>query len=391
MLVNFFQGLKDGGVPVTPRELLDLLAAMNKQLVFGSIDDFYNLSRAVMVKDEKYYDRFDRAFGLHFRDLEGVDDVIEALIPDDWLRSEFVKQLSEEDKAKIESLGGLEKLIEEFKKRLEEQEKRHEGGNKWVGTGGTSPFGNDGFHPEGIRVGGQGKNKKAVKVWDRRDFKNLDDSVEIGTRNIKVALRRLRKFARTGSADELDLDDTISSTAKNAGLLDIKMVPERHNAVKVLLFLDVGGSMDPHVKVCEELFSAARSEFKHLKHFYFHNFLYDNVWENNIRRHNQRTPLHDVMHKFGHDYKVVIVGDASMSPYEIVQPGGSVEHWNEEPGAVWLERLRSTYEKCVWLNPVPEDEWQYTQSISIANQLMEEKMYPLTLGGLEDAMGFLAK
>ena len=391
MLVNFFQGLKDGGVPVTPRELLDLLAAMNKQLVFGSIDDFYNLSRAVMVKDEKYYDRFDRAFGLHFRDLEGVDDVIEALIPDDWLRSEFVKQLSEEDKAKIESLGGLEKLIDEFKKRLEEQEKRHEGGNKWVGTGGTSPFGNDGFHPEGIRVGGQGKNKKAVKVWDRRDFKNLDDSVEIGTRNIKVALRRLRKFARTGSADELDLDDTISSTAKNAGLLDIKMVPERHNAVKVLLFLDVGGSMDPHVKVCEELFSAARSEFKHLKHFYFHNFLYDNVWENNIRRHNQRTPLHDVMHKFGHDYKVVIVGDASMSPYEIVQPGGSVEHWNEEPGAVWLERLRSTYEKCVWLNPVPEDEWQYTQSISIANQLMEEKMYPLTLGGLEDAMRFLAK
>jgi uncharacterized protein with von Willebrand factor type A (vWA) domain len=391
VLVNFFQGLKDGGVPVTPRELLDLLAAMNKQLVFGSIDDFYNLSRAVMVKDEKYYDRFDRAFGLHFRDLEGVDDVIEALIPDDWLRSEFVKQLSEEDKAKIESLGGLEKLIDEFKKRLEEQEKRHEGGNKWVGTGGTSPFGNDGFHPEGIRVGGQGKNKKAVKVWDRRDFKNLDDSVEIGTRNIKVALRRLRKFARTGSADELDLDDTISSTAKNAGLLDIKMVPERHNAVKVLLFLDVGGSMDPHVKVCEELFSAARTEFKHLKHFYFHNFLYDNVWENNIRRHNQRTPLHDVMHKFGHDYKVVIVGDASMSPYEIVQPGGSVEHWNEEPGAVWLERLRSTYEKCVWLNPVPEDEWQYTQSIAITNQLMEEKMYPLTLGGLEDAMGFLAK
>ena len=391
MLVNFFQGLKDGGVPVTPRELLDLLAAMNKQLVFGSIDDFYNLSRAVMVKDEKYYDRFDRAFGLHFRDLEGVDDVIEALIPDDWLRSEFVKQLSDEDKAKIESLGGLEKLIDEFKKRLEEQEKRHEGGNKWVGTGGTSPFGNDGFHPEGIRVGGQGKNKKAVKVWDRRDFKNLDDSVEIGTRNIKVALRRLRKFARTGSADELDLDDTISSTAKNAGLLDIKMVPERHNAVKVLLFLDVGGSMDPHVKVCEELFSAARSEFKHLKHFYFHNFLYDNVWENNIRRHNQRTPLHDVMHKFGHDYKVVIVGDASMSPYEIVQPGGSVEHWNEEPGAAWLERLRSTYERCVWLNPVPEDEWQYTQSIAITNQLMEEKMYPLTLGGLEDAMGFLAK
>ena len=391
MLGNFFHVLKDTGVPVTPRELLDLLEAMEQRLAFGDMDDFYSLSRAILVKDEKYYDRFDRAFGLHFQDLEALDDVIEAMIPDDWLRSEFMKQLSEEDKAKIESLGGLEELIEQFKERLEEQKKRHSGGNKWIGTEGTSPFGNDGYHPEGIRVGGESKNKRAVKVWDRREFKNLVDGVELGTRNIKLAMRRLRKFARTGATEELDLDDTINCTARNAGLLDIKMVPERHNAVKVLLFLDVGGSMDPHVKVCEELFSAARSEFKHLKHFYFHNFLYDNVWENNVRRHNQRTPLHDVMHKFGHDYKVVIVGDASMSPYEIVQPGGSVEHWNEEPGAVWLERLRSTYEKCVWLNPVPEDEWQYTQSITIANQLMEEKMYPLTLGGLEDAMGFLAK
>lgn len=391
MLINFFQGLKDAGVPVTPRELLDLLQAMQARLAFVDIDEFYNLSRAVLVKDEKYYDRFDRAFGLHFRDLEVLDDVIEALIPDDWLRSEFMKQLTDEEKAKIESLGGLEKLIEEFKKRLEEQKKRHQGGNKWVGTGGTSPFGNDGYHPEGIRVGGEGKNKRAVKVWERRDFKNLDDSVELGTRNIKVALRRLRKFARTGAADELDLDDTISSTARNAGLLDIKMVPERHNAVKVLLFLDVGGSMDPHVRVCEELFSAARTEFKHLEYFYFHNFLYESVWKNNIRRHNQRTQTLDILHKYSHDYKVVIVGDASMSPYEIVQPGGSVEHWNEESGEAWLRRLRETYEKCVWINPVPQDEWQYTQSISMTHQLMEGHMYPLTLKGLEEGMQFLSK
>lgn len=391
MLVNFFHGLKDAGIPVTTRELLDLLSAMEQHLVFADMDGFYHLSRAVLVKDEKYYDRFDRAFGLHFRELEGLDDVIEAMIPDDWLRNEFMKQLSDEEKAKIESLGGLEKLIEEFKKRLEEQKKRHQGGNKWVGTGGTSPFGNSGYHPEGIRVGGESQNKRAVKVWERREFKNYDDSVELGTRNIKVAMRRLRKFARTGAADELDLDDTISSTARNAGLLDIRMVPERHNAVKVLLFLDVGGSMDPHVRVCQELFSAARTEFKHLEYFYFHNFIYESVWKNNIRRHNERTSLLDVMHKYSHDYKIIFVGDASMSPYEILNPGGSVEHWNEESGEIWMRRLRETYDKCVWLNPVPEDEWQYTQSVSITRQLMEGKMYPLTLGGLEDAMGFLAR
>ncbi|EED35418.1 VWA containing CoxE family protein [Luminiphilus syltensis NOR5-1B] len=391
MLVNFFQGLKDAGVPVTPRELLDLLKAMEARLAFADMDDFYFLSRTVLVKDEKYFDRFDRAFGLHFRDLEGLDDIIEAMIPEDWLRSEFMKQLSQEERDKIESLGGLEKLIEEFKKRLDEQKKRHQGGNKWIGTGGTSPFGQEGYHPEGIRVGPNGKNQRAVKVWDRRDFRNLDDSVELGTRNIKVAMRRLRKFARTGAADELDLDDTISSTARNAGYLDIKMVPERHNAVKVLLFLDVGGSMDPHVRVCEELFSAARSEFKHLEHFYFHNFLYESVWRNNVRRHAQRTPLLDVMHKYGHDYKVVIVGDASMSPYEIVQPGGSVEHWNDEPGQVWLQRLRNTYEKCIWINPTHQEDWQYTQSIGITRQLMEDQMYPLTLDGLEQGMSFLSK
>ena len=391
MLINFFHVLKDSGVPVTPRELLDLLEAMQRRLAFGDMDDFYALSRAVLVKDEKYYDRFDRAFGLHFQELEALDDVIEAMIPDDWLRSEFLKQLSEEDKAKIESLGGLEELIEQFKQRLEEQKKRHSGGNKWIGTEGTSPFGNDGYHPEGIRVGGESKNKRAVKVWDRRDFKNLDDSVELGTRNIKIAMRRLRKFARTGATEELDLDDTIKSTARNAGLLDIKMVPERHNAVKVLLFLDVGGSMDPHVKVCEELFSAARTEFKHLEYFYFHNFIYESVWKNNIRRFNERTATLDLMHKYAHDYKVVFVGDASMSPYEIMQPGGSVEHWNEESGELWMRRLRETYEKCIWINPVPEDEWEYTQSIAITRQLMDGKMYPLTLRGLEEGMSFLSK
>jgi uncharacterized protein with von Willebrand factor type A (vWA) domain len=391
LLINFFHVLKDSGVPVTPRELLDLLEAMERRLAFGDMDDFYALSRAVLVKDEKYYDRFDRAFGLHFQELEALDDVIEAMIPDDWLRSEFLKQLSEEDKAKIESLGGLEELIEQFKQRLEEQKKRHSGGNKWIGTEGTSPFGNDGYHPEGIRVGGESKNKRAVKVWDRRDFKNLDDSVELGTRNIKIAMRRLRKFARTGATEELDLDDTIKSTARNAGLLDIKMVPERHNAVKVLLFLDVGGSMDPHVKVCEELFSAARTEFKHLEYFYFHNFIYESVWKNNIRRFNERTATLDLMHKYAHDYKVVFVGDASMSPYEIMQPGGSVEHWNEESGELWMRRLRETYEKCIWINPVPEDEWEYTQSIAITRQLMDGKMYPLTLRGLEEGMSFLSK
>jgi hypothetical protein len=391
MLVSFFYTLKETGVPVSIRELLDLISALKARLVFANIDDFYHLARLCLVKDEKYYDRFDLAFGRYFRDLETLDDVIEAMIPDDWLRTEFLKQLTDEEKAKIESLGGLDKLIEEFKKRLEEQKERHEGGNKWIGTGGTSPFGHSGYHPEGIRVGGESKNKKAVKVWEKRDFKNLDDSVELGTRNIKVALRRLRKFARTGAADELDMDDTISSTARNAGLLDIKMVPERHNAVKVLLFFDVGGSMDPYVKTCEELFSAARTEFKHLEYFYFHNYLYESVWKNNIRRHAERTPTLDILHKYSADYKVIFVGDASMSPYEILQPGGSVEHWNDEAGEVWVDRVKSTYDKVAWINPVPQDEWGWTQSIDLAYRQMEGHMYPLTLKGLEDAMAYLAK
>ena len=391
MLVNFFHGLRDSGVPVTTRELLDLMLGLKKNIAFGNLDEFYFFSRTCLVKDEKYFDRFDKAFSNHFNELDSLDGVIEALIPDDWLRSEFLKQLSEEDKAKIESLGGLDKLIEEFKKRLEEQKERHQGGSKWIGTGGTSPFGQEGYHPEGIRVGPNGKNKRAVKVWDRRDFRDLDDNILIGIRNIKLALRRLRKFARTGTTDELDLADTISSTAKNAGLLDIKMVPERKNAVKVLLFFDIGGSMDPHVRVCEELFSAARNEFKHMELFYFHNFIYESVWKNNIRRHNERYKILDVLHKYSHDYKVIFVGDASMSPYEILQPGGSVEHWNDESGEIWMNRLLTTYDKVAWLNPVPEHEWDYTQSIGITYQIMNRHMYPLTLNGLEDAMKHLAK
>ena len=391
MLINFFQGLRDAGIPVTTRELLDLFEGLKQHLVFADSETFYYFSRTCLVKDEKYLDRFDRAFSAHFKELETLDAVIEAIIPDDWLRNEFLKSLSDEDKAKIESLGGLEKLIEEFKKRLEEQKERHEGGNKWIGTGGTSPFGQQGYNPEGVRVGPNGGQKKALKVWDRRDFKNLDDDVQLGTRNIKMALRRLRKFARQGAADELDLDDTIRSTARNAGLLDIKLVPERHNAVKVLIFFDVGGSMDPHIRTCEELFSAARTEFKHLEYFYFHNFIYESVWRNNIRRHNERTSLLDVMHKYSHDYKVIFVGDAAMSPYEIVSPGGSVEHWNEESGEVWMRRLRQTYEKMIWINPTPQAEWEYTQSTAMTHQLVEGHMYPLTLKGLEEGMSYLSK
>jgi len=391
MLINFFYGLREAGIPVSIKELLVLLEGLSRDLAFADIDQFYYLSRTCLVKDEKYFDRFDRAFGLYFKDLQNVDDVIQALIPDDWLRSEFIKQLSDEDKAKIQDLGGLEKLIEEFKKRLEEQKGRHSGGNKWIGTGGTSPFGNSGYHPNGMRIGGESRNKSAAKVWDRRDFKNLDDNIELGTRNIKIALRRLRKFARTGAADQLDLDDTIRSTARNAGLLDLKLVPERHNAVKVLLFFDVGGSMDPYIRVCEELFSAARSEFKHMEYFYFHNFIYESVWKNNVRRHQERMPLFDILHKYSSDYRVVFVGDASMSPYEIAHPGGSVEHWNEEAGEVWMRRVRETYDKVVWLNPTPQADWHWTSSIEYTRQLMEDHMYPLTLKGLEEAMGYLSK
>ena len=391
MLINFFHGLRDAGIPVTTRELLDLLEGLKRHLVVGSVDQFYYFSRACLVKDEKYFDRFDKAFGAHFRDLEGLDDIIEAMIPDDWLRNEFMKELSEEDKAKIESLGGLEKLIEEFKKRLEEQEKRHEGGNKWIGTGGTSPFGGYGENPEGIRMVGPSRNKSAVKVWEKREFRNLDDSVELGIRNIKLALRRLRKFARTGRDEELDMDDTIKSTARNAGLLDIKMRPEQENRVKVLLFFDIGGSMDPYIKLCEELFSAARLEFKHMEYFYFHNFIYEYVWKDNRRRWDEKTSTWDVLHKYGSDYRVIFIGDAAMSPYEVNSVGGSVEHWNDEPGAVWFQRIMETYEKVIWLNPEPERAWQMTTSTQWIKQLTDNHMYPLTIEGIERAMKYLSK
>lgn len=391
MLVNFFFGLKNAGIPVTIRELLDLIAALKSHLVFANLDDFYVLSRAIMVKDEKYYDKFDRAFALYFKDLESFYDILSTLIPDEWLKKEFERYLSQEDKDKIQSLGSLEKLIEEFKKRLEEQKEKHAGGNKWIGTGGTSPFGQEGYHPEGVRVGPNGRNKRAVKVWDKREFKDLDDSVTISSRNISVALRRLRKFARTGATEELDLPDTIRSTAKNAGFLDLKMRPERHNAVKVLLFFDVGGSMDPFIRLCEELFSAARSEFKHLEYFYFHNFVYEHVWKSNYRRSSEHTSLNDVINRFSKDYKVIFIGDASMSPYEILSAGGSVEHWNDKPGRDYFEKLTAHFDKVVWLNPVPENQWYYTQSIEIIQGLVDDKMFAMTIEGLEAAMKYLSK
>ena len=390
MLINFFQALKNTGVAVSVKEYLVLLEAVKAGLAFASVDDFYLLARTCLVKDEKYFDRFDRAFSAWFKDLQTVDDIINALVPEDWLRAQLEKHLSDEEKAKIESLGSLEKLLEEFRKRLEEQQKRHSGGSKWIGTGGTSPFGNSGYHPEGIRVGGQSRNRSAVKVWEERHYQNLDDSVALGTRSIKMALRRLRKFARTGAEEELDLDDTIRCTARNAGFLDIKMVPERHNAVKVLVFFDVGGSMYPYVRTCEELFSAARSEFKHLDYFYFHNFFYDFVWRDNQRRRNETTRTWDVLHTYPQDYKVIIVGDASMAPYEIVSVGGSVEYMNRESGVTWMTRLQESFDKVIWFNPTPKAHWGYTQSIGLIQELVEEHMYPLTLDGLDRGIRYLA-
>lgn len=391
MLVNFFYGLRKAEVPVSLNELLVLLSALEKQLAFGSIDDFYLLARTCLIKDEKHFDKFDRAFGAYFKGLESLDGIVEALIPDEWTRAEFMKNLSDEEKAKIESLGGLEKLIEEFNKRLEEQKKRHQGGSKWIGTGGTSPFGNSGYNPEGVRVGGEGGNKSAAKVWDKREFKNLADDVELGTRNIKMALRKLRKFARTGAAEELDLDDTIRSTANNAGFLDIKMVPERHNAVKILLFFDVGGSMDPYVRVCEELFSACKTEFKHMEYFYFHNFIYEHLWKDNRRRTSDTTSLFDLLHTYASDYKVIFIGDASMAPYEITSQYGCVEYMNEEAGHVWMKRLTDTFNKVIWLNPTPDKYWNHTQTIDLTRKLVDGHMYPLTLEGLDQGIQYLTK
>jgi uncharacterized protein with von Willebrand factor type A (vWA) domain len=392
MLIEFFFEIRKFGVPATPKEFLTLLEALRKHLIPASVEDFYWLARVCLVKDESHYDRFDQAFAAYFKGIEQLPPDLLAQIPEEWLRRLGELNLSDEEKALIQSLGGWEKLMETLRKRLEEQQGRHEGGSKWIGTRGTSPFGAYGYNPEGVRIGQAGsRNRSAVKVWDRREFRNLDDSIELGTRNIKIALRRLRRFAREGAPEELDLDDTIRSTARNAGWLDLKMVPERHNAVKVLLFLDVGGSMDDHVKVCEELFSAARTEFKHLEYFYFHNFIYETVWRDNRRRHNERFPLLNVLHTYPHDYKVIFVGDATMSPYEIAYPGGSIEHHNEEAGAVWMHRMLDIYHKAVWLNPQPEDRWGYYESIGMVKQLVGDRMYPLTLGGLEEGMRELSR
>lgn len=392
MFVDLFLGLKQAGLPVSLREYLTLLEAMKARVAEFDVDGFYFLSRSALVKDERYLDRFDRIFSEVFKGLErpeGVDPT-EITLPEEWLRKLAEKHLSEEEKAMVEALGGFEKLMETLKERLNEQEKRHQGGSKWIGTAGTSPFGAYGYNPEGIRIGGESTHRRAVKVWDKREFKNLDDDVEIGTRNIKVALRRLRRFAREGAATELDLDDTIRSTAENAGMLDLKMVPERHNAVKVLIFFDIGGSMDDHVRVCEELFSAVRSEFKHLEYFYFHNCLYESVWRDNRRRWEERVSTDEVLRTYPHDYRVIFVGDASMSPYEIVYPGGSVEHWNEEAGRVWMERLLMNYPNTVWLNPQNTAWWDRMPSIKLMKEIMEDRMFPLTIRGLDDAMRALS-
>jgi uncharacterized protein with von Willebrand factor type A (vWA) domain len=392
VLTDFFFRLRDGGVPVTVKDWLALVHGLEANVAEYRVEDFYYLARTVLVKDESHYDRFDRVFAAYFKGVAAIPDALVAAIPAEWLKRRAELTLSEEEKAAIQALGGWEKLMETLRQRLEEQKGRHHGGSKWIGTAGTSPFGAYGFNPEGVRIGQEGsRNRRAVKVWDERQYRNLDDQVELGTRNIKVALRRLRKFAREGAAEELDLDGTVRSTARNAGWLDIRMVPERHNAVKVLLFLDIGGSMDDHVKICEELFSAAKTEFKHLEHFYFHNCVYETVWKDNRRRNSERYPVLDVIHKYPADYKLVFVGDATMSPYEIAYPGGSVEHHNEEPGAVWMQRLLDAYQKAVWINPQAEDRWSYYDSIGMLRQIMGERMFPLTLDGLDRAMRELAR
>ncbi len=387
MLIPFFYMLRDGGMKTSITELLTLLEAMKKGLAGHSVDDFYFLARSTLVKDESKLDLFDRIFAAYFKGVEdNFADLVQD-IPEEWLRHQAELMLTEEERAQIEAMGGFDELMKALQERLDEQDDRHEGGSKWIGTAGTSPFGAYGYNPEGVRIGQAGsRNRSAVKVWDKREYRNLDDSVELGTRNIKVALRRLRKFAREGAADQLDLGDTIDKTARNAGLLDIRMVPERHNAVKVLLCLDIGGSMDDHVRICEELFSATRSEFKHLEYFYFHNFIYESLWKDNRRRHSERISTHDITHKYGSDYKLVFVGDATMSPYEIVYAGGSVEHWNEEPGAVWIKRLLNTYPKAIWLNPEPKERWEYTPSIKLTQELMDDRMYPLTIAGLDEGI-----
>ena len=390
MFFNFLDELRSAGIPASLKEHLALLEALDADVIEQSPEEFYYLSRAILVKDEAQLDRFDQVFNKVFKGILSEYGTNSAEIPEDWLKAVAEKFLTPEEMEKIKSLGTWDEIMETLKKRLEEQQKRHEGGNKWIGTGGTSPFGNNGYNPEGVRIGGESKHKRALKVWEKREFQNLDNTKELGTRNIKIAMRRLRKFAREGAQDELDIDGTINGTARQ-GWLDIQMRAERRNAIKVLLFLDVGGSMDPFVKLCEELFSAATAEFKNLEFYYFHNCVYEGVWKDNRRRFAERTPLWEVLHKFPHDYKLIFVGDAAMSPYEISHPGGSVEHFNEEAGAVWLQRMVNTYPATVWLNPTPEAHWNYSQSTTIIKELVKDRMYPLTLEGLDDAMRELVR
>ena len=391
MFVNFFHALKQANIPVSLREYLSLMEALDADVIDRRVEEFYYLSRTSLVKDERNLDKFDQVFGHVFKGIESLGEGDIAEIPEDWLRSLTEKYLTEEEKKEIEALGGWEKIMEELQKRLEEQKERHEGGSKWIGTAGTSPFGADGYNPEGVRIGQkESRHRRAVKVWDKREYKNLDDSVEIGTRNIKVALCRLRRFARDGNPEILDIDDTIHSTAQ-AGYLDIKLVPERRNNVKVLVFFDVGGSMDGYIRLCEELFSVARTEFKNLEYFYFHNCLYESVWKDNRRRFNEKMATWDILHKYSSDYKVIFVGDASMSPYEVSYAGGSVEHWNEEAGGIWLQRVNEIYENVVWLNPTPERYWEHTASLQMIKQIFADNMFPLTLEGLDRAMRALGR
>lgn len=391
MLIGLFEALRAARVPVTLREWLDLMAALEAGFAFADVEAFHALARAILVKDERHYDRFDRAFGAYLSAAQSIAPETLAQIPEDWLRAQFAREFSDEEKARIESLGGLDALIETFRRRLAEQTARHAGGNRWIGTGGTSPFGAAGHHPGGIRLGPAGGGRMAAKVWERRSYRNLDGDAELGPRNLKLALRRLRRFAREGAAEELDLDATVAATARDGGLLDVRLRPERRNAVKLLLFLDVGGSMDEHVAACEALFGAARSEFKRLEHYYFHNFVYDHVWTDNSRRSTQRTPTLDLLRRYGADHRVVFVGDAAMGPYEISEPGGSVEYWNEESGAVWFGRVRAHFPKLVWINPTPVSHWHYAASTALVHELVERRMYPLTTDGLAEAMAFLAR
>ena len=387
MLIRFFTDLRAGGVPVTIPEFLSLLEALEARLAGLSPEDFYYLARMALVKDERHFDRFDRVFAEHFEGAQKLFDKLVAELPTEWLQQLTERMFTDEEKRRIESAGGWDKLLETLRQRLRDQKERHEGGNKWIGTGGTSPFGNQGFNPEGVRIGqAASRHRRAVKVWDARDYRNLDDGIELGTRNLKMALRRLRRFAREGAPEELDLDGTIDATARNAGLLDLRLVPERRNAVKLLLLLDVGGSMDPHVKVCEELFSAARAEFKHLEYFYFHNCPYERLWKDNRRRFSVITETMTMLRTFNPDYRVVFIGDATMSPYEIEQPGGSVEHWNEESGRVWMTRIAAHFPRLVWLNPESEDRWKWTPSVEITREIVNGRMFPLTLDGLDKAM-----